>query len=152
MKLIEIEASIGLRKAYADVDPQYMEFKKGDRVLPAPYFEDRKIMFTFCKQHEPGEKGWPQGGYDVYGPTGDCRAFYLDQLILHPDIIKHRYKISIDTNKSGAKRGRKAGTGVKVAKPNGTGKRGRPSVAPELRKNKPYVATGLPRGRRKKTE
>jgi hypothetical protein len=152
MKLIEIAATIGPRKAYSDVDPQYMDFRKGDRVLPAPYFEDRKIMFTFKEYYEPGTKGWPDGGYDVYGPTGDIRAYYLDQLILHPDIIKRRHKVSIDTNKSGAKRGRKAGSETKVVKANGNGKRGRPSVAPELRKNKPYVATGLPRGRRKKVE
>lgn len=152
MKLIEIETPIGPRKAYANVDPQYIDFRKGDRVLPAPYFEDRKIMFTFDKYHEPGEKGWPDGGYDVYGPSGDYRAYYLDQLILHPDIIKRRHKVSIDTNKSGAKRGRKAGTESKIEKPKGTGKRGRPSVPDHLKKNKPYVATGLPRGRRKKIE
>jgi len=91
---------------------------------------------------------WPEGGYEVRGPMGEFRAYYLDQLILHPEDIKRRYGKSIDKSNSG-NRGRPSG-GEKTIKVGGTGKRGRPSVAPELRKNKPYVATGLPRGRRKK--
>jgi hypothetical protein len=152
MKIIEIENRFGPRKAYTNVDSQYTEFTKGIRVLPAPYFEDRKIMFTFFAKHEPGTPMWPDGGYEVIGPMGEFRAYFLDQLILHPEIIKLRHQVSIETNKSGAKRGRKAGTETKVVKTNGTGKRGRPSIDPELRKNKPYIATGLPRGRRKKID
>ena len=149
MKVVDIENRFGPRKAYANVDPQYTEFTKGIRVLPAPYFEDRKIMFTFFAQHAPGTPMWPDGGYEVTGPMGEFRAYYLDQLILHPEIIKRRHKHNIETNKSGLKRGRKGGE-PKTPKVGGTGKRGRPAVDPELRKNKPYVATGLPRGRRKK--
>ena len=43
------------------------------------------------------------------------------------------------------------GVAIKIAViKESTGKRGRPSIPEHLRKNKPYVATGLPRGRRKK--
>ncbi len=151
MRVIEKDTRFGPRKAYTNVEPLYKMFTKGIRVLPAPYFEDRKIMFTFVAQHDPGTPGWLEGGYEVAGPTGDFRAYYLDQLILHPEIIKRRHKTDIETNKSGLKRGRKGGE-PKFPKVGGTGKRGRPSVDPALRKNKPYVANGLPRGRRKKVE
>ena len=149
MKVIEVDNRFGPRKAYAGVNPEYKQFRKGIRVLPAPYFEDRKIMFTFVQEHFPGSPMWPEGGYEVAGPTGDFRAYYLDQLILHPEIIERRHQTIIETNKSGLKRGRKGGI-PKVPKVGGTGKRGRPAVDPALRKNQPYVATGLPRGRRKK--
>ena len=151
MKVIDKDSKWGPRKAYAGVDSEYKNFSKGVRVLPAPYFEDRKIMFNFVAQHDPGTPGWPEGGYEVSGPTGDFRAYFLDALILHPEVIKRRHKVDIETNKSGLKRGRKLGDATPV-KVTGTGKRGRPSVAPELRKNKPYVANGLPRGRRKKID
>jgi hypothetical protein len=151
MKIIDKDSKWGPRKAYAGVNSEYKIFSKGIRVLPAPYFEDRKIMFTFVAQYDPGTPGWLEGGYEVVGPTGDFRAYYLDQLILHPEIIKRRHQTDIETNKSGLKRGRKGGE-PKVPKVGGTGKRGRPAVDPALRKNKPYVATGLPRGRRKKVE
>lgn len=151
MKVIDKDSKWGPRKAYTNVDPEYKRFTKDIRVLPAPYFEDRKIMFTFVAQHDPGTLGWPDGGYEVSGPTGDFRAYFLDALILHPEVIKRRHKIDIETNKSGLKRGRKSGDATPI-KVTGTGKRGRPSISPELRKNKPYVANGLPRGRRKKVD
>jgi hypothetical protein len=150
MKIIEVENRFGPRKAFENVDPQYKEFREGIRVLPAPYFEDRRIMFIFIAEHQPGEPMWAEGGYEVRGPMGEFRAYYLDQLILHPEVIKRRYGKNVLKSNSG-NRGRPS-SGEKPVKVGGTGKRGRPAVSPELRKNQPYIPTGLPRGRRKKSE
>jgi hypothetical protein len=107
-------------------------------------------MFMFIAEHQPGEPMWPEGGYEVRGPMGEFRAYYLDQLILHPEVIKRRYGKNVLKSNSG-NRGRPS-SGEKPVKVGGTGKRGRPAVSPELRKNQPYIPTGLPRGRRKKSE
>ncbi len=150
MRIIDIDHKFGPRKAYADVDPRYIEFRTGIRVLPAPYYEDTKSMFTFVERHEPGTPGWLDGGFEVRGPGGEFRAYYFDQLILHPEVIKKRYGKSLVRTGTGM-RGRPSNGVVKenVVKL-GTGKRGRPSVPDHLKKNKPYIPTGLPRGRRKK--
>lgn len=149
MKVIDKQHKFGPRKAFDNVDPRYTEFRAGIRVLPAPYFEDRKTMFVFVAEYAPGTPGWLDGGYEVRGPNNEFRAYYLDQLILHPEVIKRRYGKSV-LRLVDEQRGRKASGVVKEKSPNATGKRGRPSVPEHLRKNKPYVPTGLPRGRRKK--
>jgi len=152
MKIIEKDNRFGPRKAYSDVDPKYLEFKNGIRVLPAPFFEeDQKTMFEFIQRHEPGTQGWLEGGYEVRGPGGEFRAYYFDQLILHPEVIKRRYGKNI-VNNSDKKRGRPSGIITEKLVKITSGKRGRPSIPIELRKNKPYIPNGLPRGRRKKID
>ena len=39
---------------YADVEPQFLCFEPGVRVLPAPYYNDPSIQFKFKAKHEPG--------------------------------------------------------------------------------------------------
>lgn len=151
MKIIDIDHKIlGPRKAYANLDPKYATFIKGDRILPAPFFDDKKSMHIFVARHEPGTKGWREGGYETIGPGGEFRAYYFDQIMLHPEIIKKRYGKIIKDSGDSKGRGRPSTGAIVETEVKAVGKRGRPRVPDHLKKNKPYVNTGIRRGRKKK--
>lgn len=82
---------------YANVEQEYLVFKKGIRVLPAQYFTDKKLRFTFRGYFAPGTNKWfPNGGFEVTGPGGEYRAYERDQVIVHPEIFeeaKHLEKV-----------------------------------------------------------
>ena len=100
MKIIETpfmvgEDQIGTVKRYADIFPELANPQPRDRVLPAPYFYETRMFFSLIKQREPGEPGWPRGGYEVRDEGGASRCFDLDQVILHPSVIKHRRTLNM---------------------------------------------------------
>jgi hypothetical protein len=78
---------------YINVEPEYVDFKDDIRVLPAPFYFEKRLLFTFKRRHEPGTKGWPTGGYECRGPSGEFRAFEFDQIIIHPDIFETRKRM-----------------------------------------------------------
>ncbi len=180
MKLVDKDWKYGTRLAYEDAEPELLEFKDNIRVLPAPYYYEKNLMFTFMARYEPGEKTtFPDGGFEVRGPSGDIRSFYLDQVVIHPYLINHKKmvnKIRVsdekqrikqekhikrmerEAKKGTGKRGRRALTPeekaerelIQANKPVGTGKRGRPAMDPSLLKPK-YEPKGYgKRGRPKK--
>lgn len=170
IQVVEIPAkSFGTRKVFANVDPKYRQFKKGVRVLPARNYESDPNPIYFVKEHAPGEQYFPEGGYSCVDSTSAYRAFYLDEIIIHPSEIKGKKQEIVGGKKRGRpsnpdkpskpepdptapKRGRgrppKEDSEKKTLPyvPTG-GKRGRPSIDPSLRKSKPYVPTGGKRGR-----
>jgi hypothetical protein len=128
-------AVVGKIPYYADVEPELMEMKKGDRVLPAQYFYEKSVYYELYAIHEPGTKGYPKGGIEVCGHDGHRRYYDLDQVILHPQIIKHKKtldKMMRRAEKESAKRMKQYERAQrKVAKE--AGKRGRKALSPEER-------------------
>ena len=156
MKIITVNGDIMSRKAYAldDNEQQFLDFKPGIDVLPAAHYEsDTAGNFYFVKEHEPGEKYWPEGGYECVDDYGMKRAFFLDALIVHPRTFKGKTKakVEVDEYKPKGRRGRppmdpSLKKTVAEYKPTG-GFRGRPRKDPGELKSKLYVKTGKPRGR-----
>ena len=162
---------------YTDVEPELMEMRKGDRVLPAPYFYEKKVYFEFYERHEPGTKHFPNGGFVLAGHDGAKYYYDLDQVIVHPHVIKHKKtmekmlrraekesakrqkqyeKAHRKAEKESRKRGRKALSPEEKAQREAEkaaralksgGKRGRPKGS-AVSTPKVYVPTGGKRGRR----
>jgi len=134
------ESKLGTYLSYTDVEPELMVMKPGDRVLPAPFFYEKNLWFHLVRQWAPGEnKFFPGGGFEVRDGGGGIRNYELDQVCLHPAIIKHKKtldKMMRRAEKEAAKRDRQLKRGnkpVKVKSLNATGKRGRPAVDPAVK-------------------
>ena len=161
MKVVEKPWKYGTYLAYEDVEPELAEVKFGDRVLPAPFFYEKKLFFWLIKRYEPGEKEtFPNGGYEVRDEAMAIRSYDLDQVILHPAIIKHKKtldKMVRRAEKEQRKRERKRDKVQKVVSATG-GRRGRPALDPEEKarraesKKESAVKSGGKRGRPKSTE
>jgi len=78
---------------FSDVDPKYLEFTPGIRVLYSGVPVESKTEFTFLKLHGVGEKFFPEGGVSCMDSSGGKRSFYLDEVIIHPDVFEPK-KIS----------------------------------------------------------
>jgi hypothetical protein len=160
MKVIEKPWQYGSFLAYADVEPELADIKFGDRVLPAPFFYEKKLFFWLIKRYEPGEKStFPNGGYEVRDEAMAIRSYDLDQVILHPHVIKHQKtldKMARRAEKEARKRERKRDKVQKAVSKGG--RRGRPAIDPALKaaraalKVEAGVRSGGKRGRPKSTE
>jgi hypothetical protein len=158
MKIISIDAPIVPRKAYVleDNEQEYLNFTDGVEVLPAQYYENSyDSKFYFRKRYEPGEKFYPEGGFECVEENGARRSFHLDALIVHPRYFKRKEKAEkIRTRTGTGKRGRpKMDPSLKktpVVYVKTGGKRGRPKMDPTLKKSMVYVKTGGKRGRPRK--
>jgi hypothetical protein len=145
MKVIEKDfvvggAKLGTYLTYEDVEPELATINPGDRVLPAPFFYEKNLWFHLIRKWEPGEnKHFPNGGFEVRDGGAGVRNYDLDQVILHPHLIKHKKtmdKMARRAEKEAAKRDRQLKKGSKPPKeksPNATGKRGRPAVDPAVK-------------------
>ena len=135
------------------------------RVLPAPFFYEKRLYFYLIRRIEPGGKaGFPNGGYEVRDESGAMRSFDLNQVIVHPQVIKHRKtldKMARRAEKEKVKRERERKRIERGAKPKNksiTGKRGRPALSPEAKaaREAEVIAratrSGGKRGRPKSTE
>lgn len=137
MKLQERDFNVGdvVLKVphYVDIEPELLEMEKGTRVLPAPFFYEKKLYFEFLRKHEPGERYWPKGGVEVRDINGGIRSYELDQVVVHPFVIKHKKdmeKMFKRAEKATKKRDRQLERKEKaVAKL--AGKRGRPALSLE---------------------
>ena len=146
MKLIEKDFIVGEAKcgtffAYEDVEPE-LEITPDTppitRVLPAPYFYEKRLFFHLIKRIEPGQKpDFPNGGFEVRDEGGALRSFDLDQVIIHPHVIKHQKtldKMARKAEKELAKRNRERKRAERAANPKRkTGKRGRPALDPAVK-------------------
>ena len=145
MKVIENDFVVGGHKvgvylSYADIEPELAVIKPGERVLPAPFFYEKNLWFHLIRRWEPGEnKYYPNGGFEIRDGGAGVRHYDLDQVCLHPAIIKHKKtmdKMARRAEKEAAKRDRQLKRGSKPPKiksPNATGKRGRPAVDPAIK-------------------
>lgn len=170
-KVIEKDLIIGDTKCgtfctYGEIEPELLvtpDTEKYSRVLPAPFFYEKRLYFGLVRRYEPGEKAsFPNGGFEVRDETGAMRSYDLDQVIIHPQVIKHRKtldKMARRAEKEQKKRERQRKKSEREAKPkNKTGKRGRPALSPEAKaaREAEIVAratrSGGKRGRPKSTE
>lgn len=139
MKINENTEAFPAYKYYTEVEEKFLKFTPGCRVLPARHFSDPNMSFTFRKRFEPGAPGFPQGGFEVFGPDGGVYNFALNEVVVHPYQLGMKNYFSTAQN---VKDKEKVSTGVK-------GKRGRPPMDPALKKTLPvYVPTGGKRGRK----
>jgi hypothetical protein len=132
------------RKYYVEIEPQFTEFTKLCRVLPATYFDEPNTTFFLKAKYLPGEKKtFPSGGFELYGPEGSTHNFDLDQVIVHPYNLRmmNYFSKSESTVKD------------KVVKVMGDGrKRGRPRKNLEGYVKPAYVPTGGKKGRKKMSD
>lgn len=159
---------VGTFLAYTEIEPELLltpETEPYTRVLPAPFFYEKRLYFAMVRRYEPGEKvSFPNGGFEVRDEGGAMRSYDLDQVILHPQIIKHKKtldKMARRAEKESKKRERqwkKAARDANAKPKNKTGKRGRPALSPEMKaaREAEVVAranrSGGKRGRPKATE
>jgi hypothetical protein len=143
MKVIEKDFVVGGSKlgtylTYGDVEPELATIKPGDRVLPAPFFYEKNLWFHLIRKWEPGEnKHFPNGGFEVRDGGAGVRNYDLDQVILHPHLIKHKKtmdKMARRAEKEAAKRDRQLKKGSKPPKEKVEGaRRGRPAIDPAVK-------------------
>lgn len=142
MKLIETPfmvggEQIGTVKRYTDIEPELSNPQPRDRVLPAPYFYEKRLFFFLIRQRAAGEPGWPRGGYEVRDEGGAVRCFDLDQVILHPAVIKHKKtleKMHRTAEKIAKQRARDLKRNAKPKKEKVEGaRRGRPALDPAVK-------------------
>ena len=142
MKVIEKDFIVGGSKlgtylTYQDVEPELATPQPRDRVLPAPFFYEKRLFFFLIKRHEPGTPFWPNGGYEVRDESGGIRCYDLDQICLHPAVIKHKKtldKMMRKAEKAQAQRERAAKRGTKPPKVKVEGaRRGRPAIDPAVK-------------------
>jgi hypothetical protein len=141
MKVIEKDFVVGgavlsTYNAYSDVEPELLKFRPGVRVLPAPFFYENGTAFTLITQHEIGAPFYPNGGFEVRDGGGGTRHYDLDQVIVHPAIIKHKPTLDLMTRReereaAAAERAVLRGDKVKV-KVEGA-RRGRPAIDPAVK-------------------
>ena len=66
MKVIEKPWHYGTYLAYDETEEIFIPTERGVRVLPAPFFYDKKLYFELKATYAPGEKPtFPNGGYEV---------------------------------------------------------------------------------------
>ena len=142
MKVIEKDfivggAKLGTYLTYSDVEEVLASPQPKDRVLPAPFFYEKRLFFFLIKRHEPGTPFWPNGGYEVRDESGGIRCYDLDQVILHPAVIKHKKtldKMARKAEKAAAQRDRALKRGSKPKKEKVEGaRRGRPAIDPAVK-------------------
>lgn len=127
---------IGTQLFYSDVESELVATEPGTRVLPAAYFYEKGTRCELLKRWEPGEyRFMPNGGFEVWVEDGGRRYFELDQVIVHPAVIKHQKtldKMLRKAEKEQAKRDRQYKKAAqKVTKEAGT--RGRRPMDPAER-------------------
>ena len=130
---------LGTFLAYTDIEPELAitsDTPKLTRVLPAPFFYEKRLFFYLIRRIEPGGKqGFPNGGFEVRDEGGAMRAYDLDQVIIHPQIIKHKKtldKMVRRAEKEAKKCERRYKKSTQVEKPK-HGKRGRPALDPVVK-------------------
>ena len=133
---------LGTFMAYTDIEPELTitpETPNMSRVLPAPFFYEKRLFFYLIRRVEPGGKpGFPNGGFEVRDEGGALRSYDLNQVIIHPQVIKHKKtldKMMRRAEKEQAKRNRELKKRERSARPpkNTTGKRGRPALDPAVK-------------------
>ena len=146
MKVIEKpfmvrDEQIGTFLAYEEIEPELLihpQTEQYSRVLPAPFFYEKRLYFGLLKRYDPGDKpSFPNGGFEVRDESGAVRSYDLDQVIIHPQVIKHKKtldKMARRAEKEIKKRENQRKKAARVVKPkNKTGKRGRPALSPEMK-------------------
>ena len=129
---------IGTIPFYTDIDPILEAHKPGTRVLPAAFFYERGGHFELIKRHEPGEYAlMPNGGFEISADGGSRRYYDLNQVIVHPAVVKHRQALDLmerreERDEKARVRSIEQGEKVKAARVEGA-RRGRPAMDPAVK-------------------
>jgi hypothetical protein len=140
MKLAERDFIVGGHKIgtipfYTDIDPVLQAYEPGVRVLPAAFFYERGGRFEMIKRHEIGDSPFfPNGGFEISAEGGSRRYYELDQVIVHPAVVKHRQSLDLmerkeERDEKARVRSIERGEKVKAARVEGA-RRGRPAMDP----------------------
>ena len=143
MRVIEKDFMVGGFKvstynAYEDIEPELTVMKQGDRVLPAPFFYESGTVFSLVRKWEPGvNQFYINGGFEVRDGGGGTRHYDLDQVIIHPALIKHKATLDLMTRREEkdaaiAQRAIERGEKAPKIKVEG-GRRGRPALDPTVK-------------------
>ena len=128
---------LGTFMAYTEIEPEFIPAEPRVRVLPAPFFYEKSLYFYLVNKYEPGENRlFPNGGYEVRDESGGLRNYDLDQVIVHPAVLKHKKtleKMARKAEKNSAARDRKLKRMEKQAKTPGERRRGRPALDPAVK-------------------
>ena len=136
MKLIERPWLYGTYLAYDEVEEIFVPTEKGVRVLPAPFFYDKKLYFELKAVYAPGEKKtFPNGGYEVVDVSGGIRSYDLDQVIIHPAVLQHKKMLDKMARRAEKQAKKRERTMKKIARENKPkhGKKGRPALDPAVK-------------------
>ena len=125
---------IGTQLFYSEVEPELVATEPGTRVLPSEFFYEKGTRCELMKRYEPGEYNlMKNGGFEVWVENGGRHYYELDQVIVHPAVIKHQKsleKMKRRAEKEQAKRDKAYDRAQrKVLKE--AGKRGRKALSPE---------------------
>lgn len=129
---------IGTIPFYTDIDPVLQAHETGIRVLPAPFFYERGGRFELIKRHEIGDSPFfPNGGFEISADGGSRRYYELDQVIIHPAVVKHRPTLDLmerkeERDEKARVRSIERGEKVKAARVEGA-RRGRPAMDPAVK-------------------
>jgi hypothetical protein len=140
MKLAERDFIVGGHKIgtipfYTEIDPILQAYTPGVRVLPAAFFYERGGRFELIKRHEPGEYAlMPNGGFEIAAEGGSRRYYDLDQVIVHPAVVKHRQALDLMERKEEKdERARVRDLEYKSRPKVEGGRRGRPAIDPAIK-------------------
>lgn len=136
MKVIEKDWLYGTYFAYEDVEDIFVANEKGVRVLPAPFFYDKKLYFELMRRYEPGEKPtFPNGGYEVVDMSGGIRSYDLDQIIIHPQVLQHKKMLDKMARRAEKQAKKSKRSSNKIGRENKIkyGKKGRPALDPAVK-------------------
>jgi hypothetical protein len=129
---------IGTIPFYTDIDPVLQAHETGVRVLPAAFFYERGGRFELIKRHEVGDsRFFPNGGFEISADGGSRRYYELDQVIIHPAVVKQRTTLHLMERKEEREeksrvRSIERGEKVKAARVEGA-RRGRPAMDPAVK-------------------
>jgi hypothetical protein len=140
MKLAERDFIVGGHKIgtipfYTEIDPVLQAYEPGVRVLPAAFFYERGGRFELIKRHEPGEYNlMPNGGFEIAAEGGSRRYYDLDQVIVHPAVVKHRQALDLMERKDEKDERARVREVERKSKPKMPGaRRGRPAMDPAIK-------------------
>ena len=125
---------IGTQLFYSDVEPELVATEPGTRVLPSAYFYEKGVRCELMKRYEPGEYNLMQnGGFEVWVEDGGRRYFELDQVIVHPAVIKHQKSLEKMKRKAEKEQAKRDKTYERAQRQvlKEVGKRGRKALSPE---------------------
>ena len=136
MKVIEKPWHYGTYLAYDETEEIFIPTERGVRVLPAPFFYDKKLYFELKATYAPGEKPtFPNGGYEVVDMSGGIRSYDLDQVIIHPQVLQHKKMLDKMARRAEKQAKKNKRSSDKIGRENKPkhGKKGRPALDPTVK-------------------
>ena len=142
MKVIEKPWHYGTYLAYDETEEIFIPTERGVRVLPAPFFYDKKLYFELKAAYAPGDKRtFPNGGYEVVDINGGIRSYDLDQVIIHPQVLHHKKMLDKMARRAEKQAKKNKRVSNKIGRENKPkhGKKGRPALDPAVKAHRDRI-------------